>query len=113
MIDVTPDIISLFKSNNITLIDEYAQDSINIYPLVTYSLTTNIDNIMGDNVGYSNISYTINIWSYSRKECVDLAQKIDGIMKAIKFERSGGDEQYFNGLHRQIMAYSRTMREIY
>ncbi len=113
MVDTTPELIKLFLANGITLIAEEAQDSVNEYPLVTYSEAENSDNAVGDNMGYNNIAYTINVWAKSKSECVQLSKKADKIMKSVEFVRTGGLPQSYGGLYRNIWTYRRLVYESY
>lgn len=113
MIDVTPELTKLFMANGITLIAEEVQDSNNKYPLVTYSEAENSDNAVGDNVGYSNIAYTINVWAKSKAECMSVSKKVDAIMKSAEFTRTGGLPQNSGGLYRNIWTYRRLVYEAF
>lgn len=113
MVDITPELVALFKENGITLIAEEAQDSTNKFPLVTYSEAENSDNAVGDTVGYSNIAYTINVWARSKAEVMALSKEVDKVMKSAFFKRTGGLPQNVGGLYRHIWTYRRTVRETY
>ncbi|MGM9937489.1 MAG: hypothetical protein ACI38A_09100 [Candidatus Ornithomonoglobus sp.] len=113
MVDVTPELVALFKENGITLIAEEVQDSANKFPLVTYSETENSDNAVGDTVGYSNIAYTINVWAHSKAEVMALSKEVDKVMKSAFFVRTGGLPQNAGGLYRHIWTYRRLVRETY
>lgn len=113
MLDVTAELIRLFKSKGINLISEDTQDSENIYPIVAYSVSDNRDTAVGDNIGYSSIAYTINVWSKNKAELVATTIKVDVTMKSVNFERTGSIEQNKGGLYRQVLTYRRLVREIY
>lgn len=113
MTNITPELIKLFLANGINLIAEEVQDSVNEYPLVTYSELENSDNAVGDNMGYSNIAYTINVWAKSKSECVQLSKKVDEIMKSAEFIRAGSLTQSYGGLYRNIWTYRRLVYESY
>lgn len=113
MMDLSPELVQIFASKGITLIDEATADSYNAYPLVTYNLETDTDSAVGDNIGYNNVGYTINIWARSKADMVALGIKTDIIMKMLRFERTGGMEQVNGGLYRKIMTYYKIVREEY
>lgn len=113
MIDVIPELVSLFKQKGINLINESVSDSVNTYPIVTYRERDNSDMAVGDNMGYSRISFVINIWAYSLKEISRISTKIDTIMKSVHFVRDNFTEQNVNELYRKIATYSRTIKESY
>ncbi|MDO5398252.1 MAG: hypothetical protein Q4G33_10005 [bacterium] len=113
MVDITPELIKLFRANGITLIAEEVQDSVNEYPLVTYSEAENSDNAVGDNVGYSNIAYTINVWTKSKAECMSVSKKVDEVMHSAEFMRTGSLFQTYGGLYRHIWTYRRLVYEAF
>lgn len=113
ILDTIPELIRIFADNGINLIDEHVQDNYNAYPLITYQEDDNIDNMVGSNMGYSDIKYIINIWAYSRKEIMLLAQQVDHVMKSIMFNRTGSAEQNNNTMYRKILTYKRTVKEEY
>ncbi len=111
MIDVIPELIGLFRKYNIQLINESVSDSENTYPMITYRERDNSDLAIGDNVGYSRISFVINIWAHTPKEASALAVKADMIMKSVNFSRDNFTEQNIGGLYRKIATYSRSIKE--
>lgn len=113
MMDLSSELIDVFARKGITLIDEAVQDSCNTYPIVTYSMDLDTDSMVGDNIGYCDIGYTINVWSRSKAEMVAAAIKVDAIMKLLRFERTGGLEQVNGGLYRKIFVYRKLVREVY
>lgn len=113
MVNVTPELITAFKNAGIMLIDEDTQDSVNTYPLITYSEAENNDAAVGDTVGYSYIAYTINVWARSKADVTALSQRVDKVMKSVFFMRTGGMEQDVGGLYRNIWTYRRLVRETY
>lgn len=110
---MTPGLVELFKENGITLINEDVQDSVNTYPLVTYSEAENSDHAVGNTVGYSNIAYTINVWAQNKAEVMSVSRKVDSVMKSAFFVRTGGLAQNAGGLFRNIWTYRRLVREVY
>ena len=113
MVNVTAELESVFRNAGITLIDEDVQDSVNTYPLVTYAEAENTDAEVGDNVGYSRIAYTINVWARSKAEVIAMSQRVDKVMKSVFFMREGGLEQDEGGLYHNIYTYRRLVRESY
>lgn len=113
MIDVIPELRTIFKNNGIELIPEDASDSSEKYPCVTYREIENTDNKTGDTLGYSNIAFSFQIWAYKASEIISLCTKTDNIMKEYKFERYMSSEQVFDGLHRKILGYRRIVKEKY
>ena len=113
MIDSIPELRTIFKAQGIELIPEESTDSGVKYPCVTYRETENSDNKIGDSFGYSNIAFSIQIWGYNMAEITSLCRKTDKIMKGCRFERHMSDMQTYNGLHRKILGYRKTVKENY
>ena len=113
MINVTEELRSQFALSGITLIHESTSDSNTKFPCVTYYENNNTDEAVGDNMGYSRVSYMINVWSYKMSELIDLCCKVDKAMKRLKFIRKADNEQNVGGLYRKILNYERLIKENY
>lgn len=113
MLDITQELVALFKRHDIPLISEKAHDSAAGLPLVTYDEVNNADARAGDNIGYSSIVYTLNVWCQTKADNVALGIQVDAIMRSVKFERTGTVTWHESGVYRQTMTYSRLCREEY
>ena len=111
MIDIIPELRKAFSDEGMELIPEDAADSSVQFPCITYRESENTDASVGDNMGYSSIAYSIQIWSYSMSEISVLSGKIDMLMKKYKFTRFMGDIQTVDGLHRKILGYRKIIKE--
>lgn len=56
-------------------------------PCITYIENGNDDNLVGDTLGYSNIRYTIKIWSHSVQELTDLTARVSEQMRLLGYRR--------------------------
>ena len=114
MLDLMPDIIEKFKSFDIKLLTAYPSDSNSVsYPCVTYFDYANEDKVIGDNMGYSDISYKFEVWSLTIADRIRLAKTIDMMMKSLRFKRTMAEPQFLHGKYRYILIYKRTMFENY
>jgi len=113
VLDITSELVALFKRHDIQLIDEKTHDSAGSLPFVTYEEVNNADARTGDTVGYSSVTYTINVWCQTKADNVALGIRVDAIMRSVKFERTGTVTWHDSGVFRQTMTYSRLCREEY
>lgn len=113
MIDAIPELIKIFADSGIELLPESAEDSDVHFPCVTYSELENTDDRLGDNMGYSSIAFSFEVWSYSFSELTGIARHIDSIMKKYKFMRFMSEVQTADGLHRKILRYRKILKESY
>lgn len=111
MISITTDLIKEFKEYGITLIPEASTNSKTSIPCVTYFERDNSDYKTGNTVGYSDISYTIQIWDKNYKNLIQTSLQIDDIMKKLGFSRISANEQMIDGLHRKILIYNILLKE--
>ena len=56
-------------------------------PCITYIENGNDDNLVGDTLGYSNIRYTIKIWSHSVQEATEKAAQVAEQMRLLGYRR--------------------------
>lgn len=62
-------------------------------PCITYYENGNDDNLVGDTLGYSNIRYTVKIWSHSVEELTELSAKVANEMRLLGYRRLSSFEQ--------------------
>lgn len=113
MIDIIPELRPIFLENGINLIPSDEADSNTKFPCVTYREQSNIDERVGDNVGYSNVSYIIEVWDYDFEAMTETCNKVDKVMKQYKFTRYMSEKQAIDSLHRKILGYRRLIKENY
>ena len=111
MFNATPELIQEFEAAGLTLIPEDATDSKTRFPCITYLEQGNSDYAIGNTIGYSDISYLIQIWAQNEKTLTALCADVDKIMKSLLFRRTSMNYQHINGLYRKILTYERVIKE--
>ena len=61
-------------------------------PCISYQENNNYDDLTGDTLGYSRISYTIKIWGTEISELKKYAQMIDAVLRPLGFKRVSSGE---------------------
>lgn len=61
-------------------------------PCITYQPTNNRDVAIGDNLGYSRLSFYIKLWGENYEQLCDYANKVDAEMHKMGFERNSYNE---------------------
>ena len=112
MLDVKPKIIEEL-SKILPVSYEVFEDSDTSVPCITYIEYMNKDNKTGDTIGYSNIGYTITVWTNSLKDQADYSKLVDKAMRDIGFKRVSSNEMVENNLFRKILDYEGLGFEIY
>ena len=63
-------------------------------PCISYQENNNYDDLTGDNIGYSRISYTVKVWATEIAELKKYALMIDAVLRPIGFKRVSSGELY-------------------
>lgn len=114
MLDITPELLTVFANNNITVIPKAQTDSETTeIPCISYYVQENFDVAVGTNCGYSEIRYCFEIWDRDYARLNQNWKSIDAILKEYTFERISSIEQQFNGLIRKIITYRKLLKENY
>ena len=76
-------------------------------PCISYMEINNYDNVVGDTLGYSNISYQIKVWANDIKVIQSYVQQIDKVLKPLGWKRISSGELYDNNstMIQKIMTY--------
>ena len=61
-------------------------------PCISYQENNNYDDLTGNTLGYSRISYTIKVWSTEIAELKKYAQMIDVVLRPLGFKRISSGE---------------------
>lgn len=61
-------------------------------PCISYQERNNADDITGDTIGYSRISYTVKVWGNNIKEIQSYVVQIDKVLRPIGFKRLAANE---------------------
>ena len=84
-------------------------------PCISYQEGNNYDDLTGNTLGYSRISYTIKVWSTEIAELKKYAQMIDLVLRPLGFKRvSTGELADKNStMIQKIMTYECLAHETY
>lgn len=108
---IVPDICKIFNEKGVIIVPQMDIDSNMLPPCITYMPMDNSDIAVGDNVGYSEVSYQFQVWNRKYSELIKSSEKVDKIMKQLKFVRISAPEQCIDGLFRKILTYRRIVKE--
>lgn len=61
-------------------------------PCISYQENNNYDDLTGNTLGYSRISYTVKVWSTEIAELKKYAQMIDVVLRPLGFKRISSGE---------------------
>lgn len=61
-------------------------------PCISYQENNNYDDLTGNTIGYSRISYTVKVWSTEIAELKKYAQQIDVVLRPLGFKRISSGE---------------------
>ena len=84
-------------------------------PCISYQENNNYDDLTGNTMGYSRISYTVKVWSTEIAELKKYAQMIDLVLRPLGFKRvSSGELADRNStMIQKIMTYEALASEQY
>jgi len=75
-------------------------------PCITYLETGNRDRVTSDILNYSDLEFTIKVWSKRVAEISRMAKQIDEVLRPLGFRRTGSNELSHNDIIQKIMRYS-------
>lgn len=77
-------------------------------PCISYIENDNYQDVTGDTLGYSNVSYTVTVWASGIGKVQEYATQIDSVLRPMGWNRSSVGEMYdkSTGLVRKVMNYS-------
>lgn len=109
MVDYSPTLVAELKD----IIPVYLEPlgTKRAVPCITYSEITNIDNLIGDKLCYSDVAYQLKIWGATLKEVVTNASLIDNKMKSLGFRRTFSLDGEEEGLKYKTLRYNAIMLE--
>lgn len=61
-------------------------------PCISYQEANNYDDLTGDTIGYSRISYTIKIWGTDIEQIQKYVLQVDAVLRPIGFKRKSTNE---------------------
>ena len=75
-------------------------------PCITYMETGNRDNLTSEILQYSDIEFTVKVWSKKKSEIGSMSEQIDDVLRPLGFKRTGVNELILNGIIQKVMRYS-------
>lgn len=76
-------------------------------PCISYMEISNVDDAVGDTIGYSRINYQVKIWGKNIADIQDYALQVDLVLRPLGFKRTSSGELYDNNssLIQKIIGY--------
>lgn len=105
MIDCKPLLVKALEQVG-TVHYELFTDSKTKLPCVTYLETGNRDKATSDILNYSDVEFTIKVWSKNVAEISRMAKEIDEVLRPLGFSRTGSNELSHNDIIQKVMRYS-------
>lgn len=85
---------------------ELFTDSNTELPCITYLETQNGDKLTSDILNYSDLEFTIKVWSKRVAEISSMAGQIDEALRPLGFKRTNSYELSHNDITQKVMIYS-------
>lgn len=82
-------------------------------PAISYRQANNIQDITGDTLGYSELSYYIKVWSKKEAELTAISLELDDVMRNLGFTRTNAVELWADGIGQIEYTYSALAKEDY
>lgn len=84
-------------------------------PCISYQERNNYDDLTGNTIGYSRLSYTVKVWSTELAELKKYAAMIDVVLRPIGFKRTSSNQlaDRNSTMIQQIMTYEALGLETY
>lgn len=95
MIDYSPNIVTALKTVLPTHY-EMTLTSKTKTPCISYMELSNIDNVTGDTLGYSNLVYQVKVWANDIATISKYMVEVDKVMRSLGFKRIGTNELHDN-----------------
>ena len=92
MIDYHQNFVSALKTIGIGVHHELALTNKTNTPCISYQERNNADSDTGDTLGYSNISFTVKVWSTSIADLQKYSLDIDNVLRPLGFKRISSGE---------------------
>lgn len=84
-------------------------------PCISYMEAGNYDDVTGNTLGYSTVSYQVKVWGTSIGIIQGYAQQVDAAMRSLGFKRTGGTEMHdrLSSMIQKVMIYEALGLETY
>lgn len=105
MIDYKPQLVTALQQVGAVHYELFT-DSNTPLPCITYLETRNSDKLTSDILNYSDLEFTIKVWSKRVAEISSMAGQIDDILQPLGFRRTNSYELSHNDITQKVMIYS-------
>lgn len=82
------------------------------FPCATYIESNNASIVDGNTIRYSNLVFTIKIYSYDKEELMTKALLVDDAMYSLGFRREYSNEMSINGQIIKVINYQQNFKEL-
>lgn len=84
-------------------------------PCISYQEANNYDDVTGDTLGYSKISYTVKVWGTDIAEIQRYVLRVDAVLRPLGFKRTASGELYDRNstMIQKILTYEATALETF
>jgi len=104
MIDVKPQLVSVLNEILPTYYELIVDSSVKL-PCITYLEIGNSDNLVGDTLGYSDITMNIKIWSNTVSDIATYMPQVDKALRDIGYKRISSNELVMGTQICKILTY--------
>lgn len=105
MIDYSPQLVEALKQVGSVHYELFTNSDTSL-PCITYMETGNRDNLTSDILNYSDIEFTVKVWSRKKSEIGSMSGQIDDVLRPLGFKRTGSNELTLNNIIQKVMRYS-------
>lgn len=105
MMDYKPQLVAALQTVG-TVHYELFTDSNTKVPCITYLESRNSDRETSEILNYSDLEFTIKVWSKKVSEISSMAGQIDEVLRPLGFKRTGSNELTHNDMIQKVMYYS-------
>lgn len=104
MLDVKKQLVSTLSTILPTYYELIVDSSIEL-PCITYLEMDNSDDLTGDTLGYSNITFNVKVWANNVDEAMLYSPQIDTVMRKIGYSRIASNELVLGTQICKILTY--------
>ena len=104
MLDVKKQLVSTLSVILPTYYELIVDSSIEL-PCITYIEMENSDNLTGDTLGYSDITFNVKVWANSIDDAMTYSAQIDTAMRNIGYSRIASNELVMGTQICKILTY--------
>lgn len=113
MIDYRPTLESQLRTLGLPVYYELFLSQDTDVPCISYMLNNDYSSAEGDTLGYSEITFSIKVWSERVADLSKYAVKIDDLMRNLGFRRGGATELWLDGIGQIQIRYTGLAQEYF